>query len=199
MTTLRELRSLDDPLLFPWLDLYETAFPPGQRGLATDLLRCVRKPDPSIFVGAAVDAEGAFEGMCAWKLLPEMACGYVWYLAVPEGKRGRGIAGAMCREIVARIKAAGMEGVIFEVECPDLLEPPEGRAFARARLEFYKRLGALLLEGVEYQQTSALYDPVPSRIMYLPFGERPAPGDVFAKAKLLFGDDAEQAGELGFS
>jgi hypothetical protein len=31
--SLSEIRSLDDPLLLPWLDLYETAFPPRERNL----------------------------------------------------------------------------------------------------------------------------------------------------------------------
>lgn len=41
MISLVEICDLTDPLLLPWLDLYETAFPPGERVLVSHVLAAV--------------------------------------------------------------------------------------------------------------------------------------------------------------
>ena len=70
------------------------------------------------------------------------------YLAVSNQVRGRGIGGRLLEEVITAMRAIpGTLGLLIEVEPADEGNQAERRLRAR-RLEFYRRRGARLVEGV---------------------------------------------------
>lgn len=76
-----ELIDPDDALLLPWLDLYETAFPPSERVLVSFYLRLLRdkraglQPDHHLL---AAQRERAFVGLAHYVMLAEPRCAWLW-------------------------------------------------------------------------------------------------------------------------
>jgi len=69
------------------------------------------------------------------------------YLAVSNQVRGRGIGGRLLDSVIATLRLQSALGLLIEVEPADEGNQAERRWRAR-RLEFYRRHGARLVEGV---------------------------------------------------
>jgi GNAT superfamily N-acetyltransferase len=115
--TLVEISGCADPLLMPWLDLYETAFPPAERVLASAVLRAVEQ-GPVHTLLAALDEAGELVGM-AWYHTPQPWLASLWYLAVRADRRGRGLGARIYREVLRRLPPTSV-AMLFEVEQPEL-------------------------------------------------------------------------------
>lgn len=82
-------------------------------------------------------------------------------LAVLPEFRGQGVGSAF---LPALIKSySGKQGIIIEVERPELAAGPEETRFRQWRLGFYKKAGFYLLEGIDY----SIWD-MPMHLMALP-------------------------------
>lgn len=201
--TYRELTSLDDELLLPWLDLYETAFPPQEKVLVSDHLDVLRRrsrgEEVKTHLLAAVDERGECVAMARYHFLPEDRIAVLWYLAVVPHLRGQGIGSACYREILRRA-AAGADAAVFEVEMPAHCDTPEAVAAARARIRFYKRLGAYLLAGIDYlQEVGHGQAPLPMHVMLHSLSGTPLdPHAALLLARKALGDAVKIAGELAW-
>jgi hypothetical protein len=84
--SLVELKSLEDDLLPPWLDLYETTFPPEERVLVSFLLRVILHKSSAGALDysplAFLSPEQVFIGMCFYQTIPDLSMVYLWYLAM---------------------------------------------------------------------------------------------------------------------
>jgi GNAT superfamily N-acetyltransferase len=93
--TIVELSSRNDPLLLPWLDLYETAFPPTERVLVSRVLHALDQIEQGLGGGrhieASCDADGRLTGLLDTFEPPALEAGFLWYLAVIPALRGQGL------------------------------------------------------------------------------------------------------------
>jgi ribosomal protein S18 acetylase RimI-like enzyme len=197
-----EITRLDDELLLPWLDLYETAFPPDQKVLVSHFLRLLQERaagrDNGQLMLAAQDANG-FAGLAFYQLLPEAALAHLWYLAIAAERRGHHLGAALYYEIVARVQRAGARALFLEVEDPAQATTAQQAALAVRRIGFYRRLGARLLGGVHYLQYVGAHQPeIPMHLMAHTWPAA-TPAWAYTEAKRLFGDFLSQTGELSLT
>lgn len=176
---LHELSRLDDPLLLPWLDLYETSFPPNEKVLVSDHLRVLHRKAQGEGQGetllAAVDPAGTLGAMARYEVCRDPDVAWLWYLAVRPELRNRGLGAWIYRHLLGEIAAAGLEAALFEVEIPTLAHSEEERRFAERRIHFYRRLGAFLVEGIDYEQSVGSHcPPTPMHLMVHPFRQHTA-------------------------
>jgi ribosomal protein S18 acetylase RimI-like enzyme len=193
-----DLRGLDDELLLPWLDLYETAFPAAEKVLVSNHLAALqgRPEEPGEHHLMAALSGGQFAGLARYHVLPEIATSYLWYLATRPELRSRGIGAELYGEIVRRAQASGMRTLMLEVEIPEEMVSPEMRILAERRIGFYRRQGARLLTGIHYLQfLSTYHQPVPMHLLFHPITPLTAT-EAFETGKALFEEWLEQTGEL---
>jgi ribosomal protein S18 acetylase RimI-like enzyme len=196
-----EITRLDDDLLLPWLDLYETAFPVTEKVLVSSFLRKLRGgeygPDKDEHVLAIVNGEGALVAMAQYEVEPACQAAYLWYLAVLPACRNGGIGSWCYQQLAARIQAAGAGAILLEVEIPEEAHTEMERGYAKRRIGFYRRLGARLLTGIRYyQHVGSHQPPIPMHLLVHPFAPITADG-AFALARGMFGESVELVGELG--
>lgn len=196
-----EITEANDELLPKWLDLYETAFPPEEKVLVSEFLWLLgEKRDGNrrnSHIQAVLDGDDLFVALLRYDLGKEPGIAYLWYLAVDPEARSGGIGSACFREVVRRAQEAQLRAVVFEVEIPEHFDDMERREYARRRIEFYRRQGALVLSGIRYIQRLPNQPEIPLHIMVRPI-DPTTPQDAFEMARLLF-DDVTQIGELGLS
>jgi len=197
-----EITRLDDELLLPWLDLYETAFPPAQKVLVSHFVRLLKEwaagHDDGQRLLAAQDADG-FAGLAFYHLLPKAALAHLWYLAIVSERRGQGLGAALYCEIVARVQRAGARVLFLEVEDPAQATTAQQAALALRRIGFYRRLGARLLGGIYYLQHVGAHQPeIPMHLMAHTWPAA-TPAWAYTEAKRLFGDFLSQTGELSLT
>lgn len=118
--------------------LYEGAFPVEERRPWDDFVQRATDGNPFFNVTVA-QGDGRIVGFVSTWLLPTAM--YVEHLAVDPAMRGRGIGG----EMIDRIVASTSLPVLLEVERPD-------SEMARRRIDFYRRHGFSVIDGVDYVQ-----------------------------------------------
>lgn len=149
--TLHEITALTDPLLLPWLDLYEEAFPPEERGGVSWHIRALQaraggRPTRSR-LWALLDGAGALCGMAQTSFNTDLRLAYLGYFAVLPERRGQGVGGAFYNRLLPPVRADQPDFLLFDVERPDRLPAPLRRDLAERRIAFYQRQGARLLTG----------------------------------------------------
>lgn len=118
--------------------LYEGSFPVEERRPWDDFVHRATDDNP-FFKVAVAQADGRVVGFIStWRLPTTM---YVEHLAVDPAVRGRGIGG----EMIDRTVASTSLPVMLEVERPD-------SDMARRRIDFYRRHGFSVIDGVDYVQ-----------------------------------------------
>ena len=196
-----EITDLDDDLLLPWLDLYETAFPPSERMLVSFYLRLLREKRDGLHPEhhlLAVQHEDVFVGLAHYVLVMEHQLAWLWMFAVTPEARNQGVGAAIYADVVRRLPA-GTIALLLEVERPDLAHTETERQLAERRIAFYRRQSAQLLEGVHYVQSVGPHQPpLPMHVMIHPL--QPLKADAaFRFAHMAFGDAITQTGELALS
>jgi len=190
-----ELESPAEPLLLPWLDLYETAFPAAERVLVSEHLRLLHERaaggrDEHLL--ALVGEGRAFQGLARWHLERAHGVAWLWYLATLPEVRGGGLGGRLYDHVAAAARGAGADLLLLEVEAPGRSLEPD---LARRRIGFYERRGARLLEGVRYTQHVGPHQPpVEMHLMVQPFTPLEA-AEVLARLAPLLGEALERVGE----
>jgi GNAT superfamily N-acetyltransferase len=190
MLKIHLIKDVNDPYFLPWLDLYETAFPPNERGLVSETLKLLQESKDSVSLAAALDERGEFVGMFAFDNFPEISFSFLWYLAIVKEKRHLGLGSALYQEIVKLSQAQGMRRLIFEVELPEHQEDAAKKAIAEKRIQFYKKQGAKVLHGVHYmQQANRFHDAIPMHVMVHCYEGSMRAGEAWDNAKYIFGDN----------
>lgn len=191
-----EITDLDDDLLLPWLDLYETAFPPAERMLVSFCIRLLKERWPNHHL-LAVQREDVFVGLAYYMVIPEHKLAWLCMFAVTPEARNHGVGAAIYADIVRRLPA-GIIAVLIEVERPDLAQTEVERALAERRIAFYRRQGARLLEGVYYLQSVGPHQaPLPMHVMLHPLQALDAE-TAYALVQAVFvgGETIKQTGVL---
>jgi GNAT superfamily N-acetyltransferase len=195
-----EIVTLSDDLLLPWLDLYEVAFPPSERVLVSSHLRLLKEKERGLAQDqqllAALDGEGTLIAMAKYDFLPRCSAACLAYLAVRSDARSQGIGTRVYQEIRRQLRGVSCRGLVLEVEIPGRATSAEDAQLAARRIQFYRRLGASLLRGVDYTQTVGRHQPpIPMHVMIHPF--QPMDGEeAFELARCVYGQRLERTGEL---
>jgi ribosomal protein S18 acetylase RimI-like enzyme len=169
-----EITSLEDDLLLPWLDLFETAFPPHEKVLVSNHLQAIkmqaRGEDIQEHFLAALDDHHALTGMARYQLFPETRAAFLWYLATTLAARNLGLGGKIYDHILSIIDPSQYQVMFLEVEMPEEAENEALRLLAKRRIGFYRRHGAVQLNGIHYLQTVGPHQPqTPMHILVHPF------------------------------
>src|SRR5512133_1403353 len=142
--SLIELQSRSDPLLLPWLDLYESALPPVARIPVSRFLGMLQAQEQGCggekHLLAALDGAGEFAGMAALYEPREWPLAHLWYFATQPQMRSQGLGSWIYDQLLQRQKP-GRRALIYDVEDPQQMSTPETRDLATRRIQFYQRKG----------------------------------------------------------
>lgn len=171
-----EIVSLNDPLLFDWLDAVQTNFPPDEQMLASFYLRfLVAKSEGddealTYRMLAVLNAEDqSLIGAVLYQTIPELSAVYLWYLLVAaKDQRGQGLGTAFYTEIVRRAneEIPDLKAIVLEVERPDQALSDEQCIESEQRIRFYRRLGVQIATNLTYYQSLDRPDQKP-KLMYV--------------------------------
>jgi GNAT superfamily N-acetyltransferase len=194
-----EIMDINDGLLLPWLDLYETAFPPGERVLVSlllDLLKSkMRGFNQERQLLTASDEKHELVGMAMYELVCEAETAMLRYMAITADQRNLGLGTSLYQEVLRRIEPVA-KALLVEVESPDEFETEAGRQLAHRRIQFYRRHGAFLLRGIRYiQHVGSHQPPIPMYVMVHPF-QSINPQTAFELARAVFADSITRVGTL---
>lgn len=198
MLTFVDITDCNDDLLIPWLDLYETSFPPEEKVLVSSFLELLKEKAkgeyPDSYIQAVLDEDARMVAALRFDIVREFGATYFWYMAVDPSVRNRGIGSACFNEVVRHATGAGTRAMVLEVEMQDHSPDPQ---MSDRRLGFYRRHGAAMLTEIEYMQSVGPHQPaIPMHIMIRPI-ESVTPQEAFDMVHSLFGDAIRQVGELG--
>lgn len=189
-----EILDRRDDLLLPWLDLFETSFPPAEKNLVSLFLQILRDKEqglgPSQHLLAGLNVQGTLIGMAMYEQHSSPPIGFLWYLAILPSQRSRGWGAALYREVL-RLLHPATEALFLEVEIPEdgttaeamrtssaaclAVSPAKQQMWAQRRIQFYRRQGARLLRGIHYMQSVGPHQPpLPMHIMVHPLAPREA-------------------------
>ena len=129
--------------------IYEQAFPVRQREAFDSLLEAAREGDGLTLVATEAGEVVAF---AALSRLKRVACSFLEYYAVLEGRRGGGLGRLLWAELLRYLDRSGESArLVFEVEDPAEADAdPEEQHTRRRRIRFYERLGAVILPVHDY-------------------------------------------------
>jgi GNAT superfamily N-acetyltransferase len=192
-----EIVDIQDDRLMPYLDLYETSFPPSERILVSAFLNILKEKSQGLATGlhliAVIDSQDRLVGMLLYELNPDAAAALLWYIAVSPDVRGKGIGARVYRKILEDIDPVIYKALLFEVEIPEN-EHLEGNAWRR--IQFYRRQGARLLSGIHYIQHVGWHQPpIPMHIMVHPLREMNT-AEIYPVVKAVFQENVEQVGQF---
>jgi len=185
---IREVVSLQDPALEKAINLYQNTFPANER-ISPEAFRNAiqaraagneQRGRSGHFIIAQQEDDVVGMAYCRYfERTPSgepLHLGYLLYLAVEERLRGHGVGAHFYQAVIATLQAdavcrgGSLCGVIYEVERPDLASSEQDKSNRRRRIQFYERLGARILDGIDYTQPAVSEDqhPVPLHLMYHP-------------------------------
>jgi GNAT superfamily N-acetyltransferase len=194
-----EIADVRDDLLPAWLELYDIAFPPEEKVLASVFVRSLQEKAQGLLehshMLAALDSTGKLLGLGCFEALLDSGVAALWYLAVAPEVRRRGYGTAIHQEMLRMCREAGAKAAVMEIEIPD---ETADAGFAQIRIDFNRRHGALMLQGVRYLQYVGRHQmPINMHLMLVPFTDI-TPQEAFDYAREVFGKDwVTQVGELG--
>jgi GNAT superfamily N-acetyltransferase len=195
-----EITDISDDFLLPWLDLYETAFPPAERTLVSEQLKLLKgeaaDEASNHYMLAMLDAEGTMIGLMQYEVLVESGVAFLWYMAVRLEERNTGLGTRIYSLLWDRLAEEWCDFLVFEVEIPEQVESQEDRSLAERRIAFYRRQGAQLLGGVRYIQSIGWHQPPTPMHVMVHCRDRKDPQAAFHLAKSVFGDSMTQVGRL---
>jgi ribosomal protein S18 acetylase RimI-like enzyme len=192
MTTdlrLHEIASDADAAWEGWRRIYSESFPPTERMSEQWLLG---KPGRRLL--ALQDAAtGAVLGIACCEAYPENGIAVLWYLAIAREHRNQRLGRVLYKEARRLYAESGVKALAIEVEIPG---GPDDEGWAARRIDWYRRRGAFLLEGVETTVQVDTGAPPTRMWLMLHAYQRLDPQQCYALAKALFPDTLEQTGDL---
>ena len=201
---IREIESAQDAAWQGWNSIYYDSFPENERmsdGYFQGVLERKAKgaaPDVHFLVMSSPAEPERIIGMAYYEVDKALQAGLLWYLATRSEQRGQGLGAILYADILQRLRADGATILLYEVEIPALAreESAQQGELAARRINWYRRQGAAVLEGVQYfQEVDTPVAPVEMHIMAQSFAPMNAE-QIFAVASKLFGEAIKQVGAL---
>jgi GNAT superfamily N-acetyltransferase len=153
---LHEIENLNDPQLIPWLDLYQTAFPLTEQIKVSVLIETLQRASLGLksshifWIEAEYGNKTGFAGLI-WYEIEEKNVVFLWYLAIHEEMRDKGIGSLSYQKILTHLREQGIRVLVFEIEHPE--DPKAEPELALRRRNFYQRNGARCAVNVHYMQS----------------------------------------------
>jgi len=190
--TIFRLMDPEDPLTLQALELYQSSFPVEELDPIDGIQRGMRK-----------QLDGRPEGNRAWRFLAAVSGGrlvgmsmytyyrdtrlaFLFYLATQPELRGHGLGAWLFRQTCDRLAGDALDlkgqpplGMCWEVERPQDGQSPAEVELRKRRINFYRRIGAILLDELEFiaPPIDDGQPPVPYYLMYLPVAPEAATVD----------------------
>lgn len=147
----KEIESIRDFDRF--IEIYTSSIEQREQKSRADIIDLLQRPDYSLLFAKE---DGIVVGFSLWYLSRENNIALLEYLATDNSKRNSGIGASLVR---AGIAAATGRHVLIEVDSER--EETEDQALRLRRKQFYARLGARQLGGLDYQLPLASETPLP--------------------------------------
>jgi GNAT superfamily N-acetyltransferase len=157
---IRDITDLDTPLGQQVIQIYEQSFPEVERDPIDVIAQNLRNPNPDEEVNhirAFIDDGGVVVGFSYFSSYRAYSLGYLQFIAVREGIRGKGYGPILLRDAVRQIEIDGIKatgwpylGLVLEVERPDMAANDDERQLRERRINFYQRNGATMVEQVDF-------------------------------------------------
>lgn len=157
---IRSLHSPADYLFGPVLSLYRASMPKPLREPDEVLTWRLENPDARnpFHLIAAVGSDGQVLGYAMGHYFSAENLGFLAYIAADPAARGKGLGSALylafmerCVADAQRLRNCLPAGICLEAETPPVWHDPDLERECRRRLEFYRRLGAEPVPGVDYR------------------------------------------------
>jgi GNAT superfamily N-acetyltransferase len=189
-----EIDSASDPTWPDWMAIYVDSFPEAERMsedyfLAAFRARAEGVPGNKHALSVLGGPDRDTVGIVYYEVTPALSTAYLWYLAIHRDHRGSGLGSEAYRELCGRLTHDGLDLLVFEVEIPALADGgPDGRRLAEKRIDWYRGLGARLMDGIEYYQSVDTGEP-PTKMYLMTHAFAPlAESDVHFRLKEIFQD-----------
>jgi len=191
------IEDLHDELLLPWLDLYETAFPPTERVLISTILENLGNQkfnkERDMHIDAIMVKNNLFIGIAMYELPLDKPVAILWYVAVDPEQRSKGWGSLIYHQLLSKLDPKVITGLFFEVEIPN---DSHSSSDAVKRIRFYQKNGAKLLTGIHYMQSVGWHQPpTPMHIMVHPLQPMDAE-TAYKLAYSIFGEAMQKTGTL---
>jgi ribosomal protein S18 acetylase RimI-like enzyme len=190
--TIQKMASFADPILADWLALYETSFPEEER-MSRSYLETTLSADPNNVSMLAMRADdGSLLGISYTEYPPAKQIAYLYYIATDPKVRGNGLGRTLYEAVMGEARARGCRFLFFEVEIPQSGDD----GLPARRIDWYRRNGASLLDGIDFNQTVDTSDIVTKMHLMVHTIQATTPESAFALLKEYFEDDLQQTGPL---
>ena len=163
-----------------WWNIYREAFPSNQQEPPEVILESLRQGAGLAF---RIRRNLMTVGIATVHLLREPAAAFLVYIAVAGGQRSGGLGGDLFEHVFAESttylirRGLSPQGMLWEVDSPELAEDAEERMMRRRRIEFFQRHGGILLSRSYFQPPVDGIAPVKMQLMIRPPLSRPAPDE----------------------
>jgi len=156
---LRSIHNLESPEGKAVLAIYEQAFPEAERDPIESIADSLTNPDPKTEVAhlRALFDRGGVVGFAYFASYAEYYLGFLKFIAVRADIRGKGYGPILLRDALRQVRADGRQmtgwphlGLALEVERPETADNDQDQQIRERRIQFYRRNGAVLLEGIDY-------------------------------------------------
>jgi GNAT superfamily N-acetyltransferase len=170
---IRAIHELDTPLGREALAIYEQAFPEAERDAVANIAASLENANPAMEVAHfhALVEQGEVVGFSYFSTYKQYYLGYLKFIAVRADLRGKRYGPLLLQDALQQLRADGRRatgwpylGLVLEVERPETADTDQDRRLRERRIQFYRRNGAVMLEGVDY-----VAPPVASGQPSLPF------------------------------
>lgn len=206
--TVRPIVSANDPAWPEWYEIYVYSFPLDERVPEAYFLNVFEKIrlDEEVLEqvlvmeeqpASATDGHPQVVAIAFTEQVPTHGLCFLWYLATSTAVRSQGHGTIFYHWIIDQFKAnKKLKQMLFEVEIPETADEPD---LAARRINWYRRLGAQLVHGINYRQY--ISPDIPPKEMFLMVHPLDAvdPTNLFATAKAFFGEYLEQRGPLALA
>jgi GNAT superfamily N-acetyltransferase len=139
--------------------IYEQSFPEAEREPVETIAANLNSSDLNTEVThlrALVEQE-AVVGFTYFSSYPEYYLGFLKFIAVRADIRGKGYGPILLQDALEQLRADGVRatgwpylGLVLEVERPELAANDQDRQLRERRIQFYRRNGARMIEGIDY-------------------------------------------------
>lgn len=154
-----DITELDAPIGQAVLDIYARSFPEAERDPIENITASLRNsnPDTEVIHLRAFVEQDVVVGFTYFSSYKEYYLGFLKFIAVREDIRGKGDGPILLTDAIQQLRADGVRaigwpylGLVFEVERPEITENEQDRQLRDRRIQFYKRNGAVMIEGIDY-------------------------------------------------
>ena len=204
--SVREITSRLDPALPRLLDIYQKSFPVVEQVLVSfflDTLEQKEKEGSAQFHLDVLASDREVAGFAFYEIGQEIEGlgrgGYLWFIAADPDLRGGGLGKRLYHHVREAVFARYQcRALFFEIEeTADAFQRhgQEAADYAAWRKAWYKRLGALELQGTHYMCGVDWQPAIPMQVMVHSNGPI-TPEDALRLARSIQSEDIQVTGEL---